>query len=169
MDRRVMTLSQLQAQIAAEPERWRPLVLTNGCFDILHAGHVHYLAQARTLGRTLVVGLNSDQSVRRLKGESRPLNGEAARAEVLAALRAVDGVVIFEEATATALVEAIKPDIYVKGGDYRVEDLPEAVAVEKNGGRVALVPVTWQVSTTALVERIRTSTKSFTADSYGPH
>jgi rfaE bifunctional protein nucleotidyltransferase chain/domain len=157
VDERVLSVGALQQRLAAEPERWRPLVLTNGCFDILHAGHVHYLAQARAWGRTLVVGLNSDSSVRRLKGESRPLNGEGERAAVLAALRAVDAVVIFAEPTAVELVAALRPDIYVKGGDYTAETLPEAAAVAAVGGRVELIAFVWKTSTTAIVERIRGS------------
>ncbi|BAC90583.1 D-glycero-beta-D-manno-heptose 1-phosphate adenylyltransferase [Gloeobacter violaceus] len=155
MDERVLSVGALQQLLAAEPERWRPLVLTNGCFDILHAGHVHYLTRARALGRTLVVGLNSDSSVRRLKGESRPLNGEGERAAVLTALRAVDAVVIFAEPTAAELVAALRPDIYVKGGDYTAETLPEAAAVAAVGGRVELIAFVWKTSTTAIVERIR--------------
>ncbi|AGY57017.1 D-glycero-beta-D-manno-heptose 1-phosphate adenylyltransferase [Gloeobacter kilaueensis] len=155
MAERVVSVQVLQQQVAAAPERWRPLVLTNGCFDILHAGHVHYLEQARALGRTLVVGLNSDQSVRQLKGPTRPVVPEGERATVLAALRAVDAVVVFAEATATALVEALQPDIYVKGGDYATRDLPEAQAVAAGGGKIVLIPFRWQTSTSALLARIQ--------------
>jgi rfaE bifunctional protein nucleotidyltransferase chain/domain len=151
----LVTRAELRAAIDADPGRWRPLVLTNGCFDLLHAGHVDYLKRARALGRSLVVGLNSDASVRRLKGPTRPLNDEQARATVIGALRAVDAVVIFEEPTATELVEALRPDIYVKGGDYSVETLPEAAAVQAVGGRIALVPFVWQLSTSKLIARAR--------------
>lgn len=153
MDTTVTSLAHLQDAIQRDPERWRPMVLTNGCFDILHAGHVDYLGKARNEGRSLVVGLNSDRSVRNLKGPQRPINTEMARATVLAALRVVDAVVVFEEKTATALVEALHPDIYVKGGDYIVESLPEAPAVQANGGRIVLIPFTWNLSTTALIAR----------------
>ncbi|MBC8123063.1 MAG: D-glycero-beta-D-manno-heptose 1-phosphate adenylyltransferase [Gemmatimonadaceae bacterium] len=151
----IFMLRDLQARLEAEPEVWRPLVLTNGCFDLLHSGHVHYLGEAKALGRTLVVGLNSDASVRRLKGPSRPLNSQTERSEVLAALRAVDAVVIFEEPTAVDLVLALRPDIYVKGGDYSLASLPESGAVTQSGGHTVLIPFVRQVSTTNLIERIR--------------
>lgn len=118
----------------------KTIVFTNGCFDILHAGHVRYLAGARALGDCLIVGLNSDQSVRSLKGPTRPVNTQDDRAEVLAALAAVDYVVIFEETTAESLVADIKPDIYAKGGDYTIEKLPESKIVATHGGRTVLVP-----------------------------
>lgn len=116
------------------------VVFTNGCFDILHAGHVRYLAGARELGDCLVVGLNSDQSVQRLKGPTRPINSEDDRAEVLASLAAVDFVVIFGDRTAEGLVAEIRPDIYVKGGDYRMEELPEAKVAAEYGGKTVLIP-----------------------------
>ena len=135
----------------------RTVVFTNGCFDILHAGHVRYLAAARRLGGCLVLGLNSDASVRRLKGPSRPVNGEADRAEVLAALAAVDYVIVFGEDTAEPLVRELRPDIYVKGGDYRVEDLPEAAAAAAYGGRTVIIPLVPGRSTTGIIERARTA------------
>ena len=116
------------------------IVFTNGCFDILHAGHVRYLNAAKALGDVLIVGLNNDESVRRLKGEGRPVNPSEDRAEVLAALRAVDHVVVFGEATAEELVRQLKPDIYVKGGDYSLETLPEAQIVGSYGGKTVLIP-----------------------------
>lgn len=118
----------------------KTVVFTNGCFDILHAGHVRYLAAAKELGDCLILGLNSDQSVRTLKGPTRPINTQDDRAEVLSALFAVDYVVIFEEATAENLVAAIKPDIYAKGGDYDTKNLPEAAIVAKYGGKTILIP-----------------------------
>ena len=130
------------------------IVFTNGCFDLLHAGHVRYLAEARALGDFLVVGLNSDASVRDLKGPTRPLNSEADRAVVLDALKAVDLVVVFDEATATGPVEALKPEVYAKGGDYRPETLPEAPAVHAGGGRIVLLPFLEGRSTTSLVARM---------------
>ncbi len=132
------------------------IVFTNGCFDVLHAGHVRYLTEAQTMGDFLVVGLNSDASVRRLKGEDRPVNGEEDRAEVLDALRAVDIVTIFDEPTAEALVSLVRPDVYVKGGDYTPDTLPEARIVEANGGRVEFVKLVEGKSTTNIIERIRT-------------
>lgn len=127
-------LKELRILIQADVHRWRPLVLTNGCFDLLHAGHVRYLTAAKKLGRSLVVDLNSDDSVRQIKPAvlgtpQRPIVPETQRAKVLAALKAVDGVVIFSGLTAVELVRALKPEIYVKGGDYCLEGLPEAATV----------------------------------------
>ena len=108
----------------------KKVVFTNGCFDILHAGHVRYLAKARSFGDCLVLGLNSDASVRRLKGPERPINNEQDRAEVVGGLQSVDYVVIFDEPTAEQLIAKVKPDVYVKGGDYTLETLPEAKIVQ---------------------------------------
>ncbi len=145
------------------------VVFTNGCFDLLHLGHVRYLQAARALGDLLVVGVNSDASARALKGPGRPLVPQEERAEVLAALACVDYVTIFAEATAVALVEALRPDVYVKGGDYAAAGagaadqttqidytkLPEAAPVLAYGGQVRLIPYLPGHSTTALIERIR--------------
>jgi len=133
----------------------RTVVFTNGCFDILHVGHVRYLAAARELGDCLIVGLNSDQSVRRLKGPNRPINGEDDRAEVLAGLAAVDFVVIFEDQTAEGLVAEIKPNIYVKGGDYRLEDLPEARIAASYGGKTVIIPEVPGRSSSKIIGRIK--------------
>jgi rfaE bifunctional protein nucleotidyltransferase chain/domain len=131
-------------------------VFTNGVFDVLHRGHVDYLAQARLLGAALLVGVNSDASARRLgKGPDRPLNSETDRARVLAALQAVDFVVVFDESTPCELIERVRPDIYVKGGDYDVESLRETALVRSWGGRAVAVPFVDGYSTTQLVERIR--------------
>jgi rfaE bifunctional protein nucleotidyltransferase chain/domain len=152
-------LEELRRAIAADPDQWRPLVFTNGCFDLLHAGHVRYLTAAKTLGRSLVVGLNSDRSVRGLKPApagypTRPIVPEAQRAEVLAALKPVDGVVIFDEPTAEAAIAALKPDIYVKGGDYDLATLPEAPLVQSLGGRIELIALELPTGTSTLIERI---------------
>ncbi|MGA7932016.1 MAG: adenylyltransferase/cytidyltransferase family protein [Kovacikia sp.] len=157
------TLEELREAIAAKPERWRPLVLTNGCFDLLHAGHVRYLQAAKGLGRALVVGLNSDQSVRTIKPQTpglppRPIVPDTQRAEVLAALKPVDGVVIFAETTACQLVEALLPDIYAKGGDYQIETLPEAIVVQAYGGRIELIKIEIPSSTSAIIKQILTVT-----------
>lgn len=134
----------------------RPLVFTNGVFDLLHAGHVDCLEAARELGRSLVVGVNSDRSARALgKGSDRPINGEDERCRVVGALAAVDAVVAFDEPTPLALVELLRPEVYVKGGDYRVEDLPEARCVERWGGRTVILPLRDGCSTTTLIARIR--------------
>lgn len=132
-----------------------PVVMTNGVFDILHRGHVTYLAQARALGASLVVAINSDKSVKMLgKGDERPINTEADRAAVLAALGSVDLVVIFEDKVPLKAVEAAHPDIYVKGGDYRIEDLPEAKLVSTWGAKTVTVQFEHQRSTTALLQKI---------------
>jgi len=143
----------LVREIEAAPEDWRPLVFTNGCFDLLHAGHVRYLKAARALGRRLVVGLNSDRSVAALK-PNRPIIAEQQRAEVLAGLRSVDAVVVFGDRTAIPLIEVLQPEIYVKGGDYELETLPEAETVLRYGGRIELIMVEVPSSTTAIVQRI---------------
>ena len=131
------------------------IVFTNGCFDILHAGHVRYLTAAREFGDLLIVGLNSDASVKKLKGNDRPINGEGDRAEVLLGLRAVDHVVIFGERTAEAVIAEVKPDVYVKGGDYTLETLPEARIVQAYGGRVEFVKLVEGRSTTNVINRLR--------------
>lgn len=131
------------------------VVFTNGCFDILHAGHVRYLAKARSFGDCLVLGLNTDSSVRRLKGEKRPVNNELDRAEVAGALKSVDYVVLFDEPTAEELIRQVHPDVYVKGGDYTMETLPEGQIVLGYGGRVELVPLVEGRSTTNVIARIK--------------
>ncbi|MBV9997558.1 MAG: D-glycero-beta-D-manno-heptose 1-phosphate adenylyltransferase [Verrucomicrobia bacterium] len=134
----------------------KTLVFTNGCFDLLHVGHVRYLQAARRQGDVLVVGLNGDGSVRQLKGPKRPLNPEAARAEVLAALSAVDHVVIFDEPRVTSLLAEVRPDIYVKGGDYTLETLnrEEVAVVQRLGARVELIPMVPGVSTTGILQKM---------------
>lgn len=133
-----------------------PVVFTNGVFDVLHRGHVTYLAQARALGASLVVGLNTDASARRLgKGPDRPLNGEAERAVVLAALESVSLVTFFDEDTPVALLTQLRPNLYVKGGDYDMRVLEETRIVEAQGGRALAIPFVAGYSTTALVQRIR--------------
>jgi len=130
------------------------VVFTNGCFDILHAGHVRYLAAARARGDVLILGLNSDDSVRRLKGEARPVNGQKDRAEVVGALKSVDTVVIFGEDTAEDLIAKVQPAVYAKGGDYTLETLPEARIVESYGGEVAFIPLVAGKSTTRMIARL---------------
>jgi len=135
----------------------RKLVLTNGCFDLLHVGHVRYLGEARALGDALAVAINGDDSVRALKGEGRPLNGAAARAEVVAALACVDHVVIFPEVRATHLLEEVRPSVYVKGGDYTAETLhpEERAALEKIGAQIEILPFQAGHSTSALLEKLK--------------
>ena len=135
-------------------EAGQRIVFTNGCFDILHAGHVRYLEEAHALGDCLVLGLNTDASVRRLKGETRPVNTELDRAAVTGALAAVDYVVLFDEPTAETLIEKVRPAVYVKGGDYTRETLPEAKVVEKYGGEVHFIDLVPGRSTTKIIEKI---------------
>ncbi len=145
--------AELQPRLA---DLGRPIVFTNGVFDIVHRGHVTYLAQARALGASLVVGLNSDASARGLgKAPGRPLNHEGDRATVLAALESVSLVTLFDEATPIELLKLVRPDLYVKGGDYDVETLGETMLVRGWGGEARALPFVDGYSTTALVERIR--------------
>ena len=144
-------------QLAARLENLpRPLVFTNGVFDILHRGHASYLAQARTLGASLVVGVNSDASVKMLgKGDDRPINSEADRQALLAALESVDMTVLFTEQTPVNLIEKIRPDIYVKGGDYDIDTLAETHLVKSWGGKAVAIPFLYERSTTSLLGKIR--------------
>lgn len=136
----------------------RPLVFTNGVFDVLHRGHVTYLAAARSLGAGLFVAINSDASARMLgKGDDRPINREEDRAIVLAALESVTAVGTFEERTPLALLDRVRPDIYVKGGDYTIDQLPEAEAMRAWGGKTIIIPFVDGFSTTELLRRVRQS------------
>ena len=144
---------QLEARIASLP---RPLVFTNGVFDILHRGHASYLAQARALGASLVVGVNSDASVKMLgKGDDRPINSEADRQALLAALESVDMAILFTEQTPVKLIERIRPEIYVKGGDYEIDSLEETRVVKSWGGKAIAIPFLYERSTTSLLGKIR--------------
>jgi D-beta-D-heptose 7-phosphate kinase/D-beta-D-heptose 1-phosphate adenosyltransferase len=144
------------AQIAREHRRaGRRVVLTGGCFDILHKGHVTYLRRARSLGDALIVAVNTDEGIRRIKGPGRPINPLPDRLCVLAALDCVDVLVAFDDDTPHAVIEAIRPDIFVKGGDYTRETLPEAALVERLGGQVMFLPLVKDRSTTSVIERIR--------------
>jgi len=143
------------AHVAQARARGARIVFTNGCFDVLHRGHVGYLSQARELGDVLVVAVNSDESVRRLKGPTRPVNPQEDRAAVLAALGCVDHVVVFDEDSPERLLEAVRPDVYVKGGDYRPELIPEAELVTRLGGEVRTLDYLPDRSTSAIIDRIR--------------
>ncbi|HKW31204.1 MAG TPA: D-glycero-beta-D-manno-heptose 1-phosphate adenylyltransferase [Verrucomicrobiae bacterium] len=153
---KLIAWDKLPAWRAAMRATAKQLVVTNGCFDILHLGHVTYLETARDLGDALLVGVNGDESARQLKGEGRPVNSEADRAAVLAALASVDGVCIFAETTAVKFLAAAQPDIYVKGGDYTPDTLnqDERRAVESGGGKIVIIPFVPGKSTTALLEKI---------------
>jgi len=154
----VLTLDQVAALRAALRREGRRVVATNGCFDLLHVGHLRYLTEARALGDFLWVGLNGDASVRELKGPGRPLVSEADRAELLAAWRVVDAVTIFPEVRATAFLRAVQPDVYVKGGDYTADslDAEEAAALRECGARIEIVRLVPGKSTTNLVKKMAT-------------
>jgi D-beta-D-heptose 7-phosphate kinase / D-beta-D-heptose 1-phosphate adenosyltransferase len=145
----------LAARVAAYRHQGSKIVFTNGCFDILHRGHITYLNQAKEYGDILIVGVNSDESVQRLKGPNRPINTLDDRVQVLSALSCVDHIVAFHQDTPHELIKVVKPDIFVKGGDYTRETLPEASLVEELGGEVRILPYVKQQSTTGVIERIR--------------
>ena len=153
--KKIKTFDEIEMSV----EQWKSsnlkVVFTNGCFDLLHYGHLHYLAAARDLGDRLVVGLNSADSVRRLKGAHRPLNDELTRQHLLAALAFVDAVVVFEEDTPIELIKRIKPQILVKGGDYALHQIVGADIVLKNGGQVLSLPFIDGYSTTQLEQKIK--------------
>lgn len=155
---KIIAWAELPAWRAKVRASGKRLVVTNGCFDLLHRGHVTYLQAARHQGDVLLVGLNSDESVRQLKGADRPVNAEQDRAAVLAALESVDAVCIFSEKTATRFIETAQPDIYVKGGDYTVETLnqEERKVVESAGGKIMVLPVVPGKSTTVLLKKLST-------------
>jgi D-glycero-beta-D-manno-heptose 1-phosphate adenylyltransferase len=150
----VLDRNRLVARIAIERHKGAKIVLTNGCFDLLHVGHIRYLDAAKTLGDILVVGINSDAQVRNLKGANRPLMPERERAEIVAALRVVDYVTIFSEPTVTELIRAVRPDVHAKGTDYTEETVPERDIVREYGGRVAIVGDPKDHSTTDLLTQI---------------
>jgi D-glycero-beta-D-manno-heptose 1-phosphate adenylyltransferase len=153
---KLIAWDQLPAWRAAFRASGKKLVVTNGCFDILHLGHVTYLESARNLGDALLVGVNGDDAARQLKGEGRPVNSEADRVAVLAALASVDGVCIFAEQTAVKFLTAAEPDVYVKGGDYTLDTLnqDERRTVEHAGGKIVIIPLVPGKSTTVLLEKI---------------
>lgn len=151
---KIIAKENITSIIQALKAAGKRIVFTNGCFDILHAGHVRYLAAAKELGDCLIVGLNSDSSVKALKGPTRPINQEDDRAEVVAALAAVDYVVLFTERTAENLIEIVRPGIYVKGGDYRLEDIPENKIVMAYGGQTILIPEVPGRSSSNVIKKI---------------
>ncbi len=157
MKEKIVSADQLAAVAQKFRAEGRKLVLTNGCFDLLHLGHVRYLRAARMLGHALAVAINGDASVRALKGEGRPLNSESVRAEIIAALECVDYVVVFPEMRATHLLEQVRPSVYVKGGDYTVATLdPEERAVLENiGAETRILPFEKGYSTSELIDRLK--------------
>jgi len=152
---RILPLSDAVALVERLRHQGRTVVVTNGVFDVLHPGHVRYLSEARRHGDVLIVGLNSDASVRRLKGPARPVNPELERAEVLAALSAVDAVVVFDEDTPLDLIAALQPDVLVKGADWAHDAIVGREVVEARGGKVVRVPVADGHSTSSILDRLR--------------
>ena len=150
---KIVDMTTLQSRL----HHWRAVgdrvVFTNGCFDILHAGHVELLSRCRDLGEHVVLGLNSDTSVRRLKGPHRPVNDQLSRAVVLAGMSFVDAIIIFEEDTPLELITKIKPDVLVKGGDYKATEVVGADVVKQNGGEVKIIPLVEGYSTTAIISK----------------
>lgn len=151
----MFTLDQAAAFVAQLRAARKTVVFTNGVFDLLHPGHVRYLAEARRLGDALIVGVNSDRSVRAIKGPGRPITPEAERAEILAALASVDGVVVFDEDTPHAVIGRLQPDVLVKGADWGADRIVGRDIVEGRGGRVVRIPLAPGYSTTAILARIR--------------
>jgi D-beta-D-heptose 7-phosphate kinase/D-beta-D-heptose 1-phosphate adenosyltransferase len=157
IQQKILNPQQLQQALY----RWRifgktTIAFTNGCFDILHAGHIHSLSQAASFADVLIVGLNSDVSTKKLKGENRPINNEQNRALVLASLVMVDAVVLFDEDTPHQLIKSILPDVLVKGGDYTIDTIVGAKEVMSNGGRVEIIPLVEGLSTTSILKKIET-------------
>lgn len=154
MNQKIRSLDDLRLELDARREKKTRIIFTNGCFDLLHIGHIRYLQEARRMGDLLVVGINSDASVRRLKGPSRPVQPEQDRAEILAGLACVDYVVSFDEDTPILLIERLKPDVLVKGGDWPLDEIVGRDVVERSGGRVATVSFVKGISTSELIQRI---------------
>lgn len=153
MESKVLNLERLR-ELLGSKRRDKKVVFTNGCFDLLHVGHVRYLQKAKNMGDILVVGINSDDSARRLKGEGRPIMPDSERAELVAALDCVDYVTIFTEDTPSRLIMLLRPEIHVKGGDYTLEDLPELEFVESYGGKVVIVEEEKGYSSSEIVKKI---------------
>lgn len=151
---KIFSFSELKAQT----EKWRDdketIVFTNGCFDLLHLGHIDYLAKTRNLGTRLVVGLNTDRSVQELKGPSRPVKDELSRSHILAAMSFIDAVILFDEETPIKLISMVNPDVLVKGGDYAIKDIVGHELVQKNGGKVCTIPFVKGYSSTKLIDKI---------------
>jgi rfaE bifunctional protein nucleotidyltransferase chain/domain len=154
MTSKIKTIQELQPLLAILRSSGRKIVFTNGCFDILHTGHIRYLALARSFGDLLVVAVNSDSSVRTIKGDKRPINSHDERAETLAALESVDFVIIFDEPDPYKVISALQPDVLVKGGDWPIEKIIGRDVVEARGGKVVNVPYVEGASTTGIIEKI---------------
>ncbi|MBN3035533.1 MAG: D-glycero-beta-D-manno-heptose 1-phosphate adenylyltransferase [Bacteroidales bacterium] len=154
---RILSGEKLERQLAVWRFLGKKIVFTNGCFDILHLGHIDYLARAASMGDVLVIGINSDLSVRRIKGDQRPVIDQASRSMALAALRFVDAVVLFDEETPYELIRRIMPQVLVKGGDYHPEDIAGHDLIEASGGRIEIVDLVPGYSTSGIIDRIRKS------------
>jgi len=154
---KIVKLATLKKKITQFRRRRKKIAFTNGCFDILHAGHVHYLQGAKKVDRVLIVGLNSDRSVRKIKGAKRPIVNEQQRASVLAALACVDHVILFGEETPLKLIEAIKPDILIKGADWKRKGVVGSDYVEANGGKIAYIKYLSRHSSTDIIKRVKKS------------
>ena len=165
MNSAILTLEEAILRFGREKRNGRRIVFTNGCFDLLHPGHIRSLELARELGDALIIGLNSDASVRQLKGEGRPVIAERERAEILAALESVDAVVIFDDLTPREVIARLLPDVLVKGGDWPGDQIVGREEVEAAGGRVVSVPVVPGYSTTAFLQKIREGTRGSRAES----
>lgn len=150
----ILERNRLIAQVAIERRKGARIVLANGCFDLFHVGHIRYLAGAKALGDCLIVGINSDEQVRKIKGENRPFMPEAERAEIVSALKFVDFVTIFDEPTVEELIRAIRPDFHAKGTDYTTESVPEREIVREYGGKVAIVGDPKSHSSTDLIQKV---------------
>jgi len=150
-------LPEAQKKVREWRKQGKRIVFTNGCFDLLHPGHIDYLNKAKALGDKLIVGLNDDASIRRLKGSTRPINSLTDRASMLAALRAADMVVSFSEDTPLKLIQSLIPDVLVKGGDYKPDEIIGAREVREHGGKVIVIPFLQGYSSSSLIERIKTT------------
>lgn len=155
IESKTLAFNEIEAVVEKEKKEGKKIVTTNGCFDLLHWGHIQYLTEAKTLGDILICGINSNDSVKGLKGSHRPLCDQQVRAGQVAALESVDYVTIFDESTPEVFLQKVRPDIHVKGGDYKLSELPERVVVEKYGGKIALLSLVKGYSTTELIEKLK--------------
>jgi D-beta-D-heptose 7-phosphate kinase/D-beta-D-heptose 1-phosphate adenosyltransferase len=152
---KLKSLEELKSAVLQAKARDQKIVFTNGCFDILHRGHLHLLREAKALGDLLIVAINSDRSVQQIKGSARPVISQAGRAELIAALEMVDYVILFDEVDPYRLIEELRPDILAKGGDWSTDQVIGGDIVERGGGRVAVIPYLKGFSTTEIIERVR--------------
>lgn len=154
-EQRIVSLAELKAIVQDQKAAGKKVVFTNGIYDFIHPGHAALLEKAKTLGDVLIVGLNSDASTKRIKGPERPINPQEDRCYILSALRSVDYVSLFEEDTASAMIEALKPDIYCKGGDYTIEAMPETKVIQAYGGHIEIIPLIGEYSNSRQYKKIK--------------